>query len=101
MRSIKPIPIELQAGLRIAPAASIQKLVADGTHIACHCGKAGIQNRRFAVGRIGVPLDHRAGAVGRRRDIKIGVLQKNVLVAAGVVAHGHRIDVLRGWEMYW
>ena len=63
-------------------------------------GEGIVESDYFAVGRVGVPVQHRAAGIDDCRDVEIGILAVILIARAaarvGVVpADGQRVDIVR------
>ena len=94
------MPIQLQPRLRIAFASGVEVGVADGGGLGALGAEVGVEERHFAIRRVGVAFDHVPVGISDGRDVVVGVLQVVVVrgAAAGrgiVPADGQRVDVVR------
>jgi len=98
---IKPIPIQLQPGLRVSSSSGKAKLATNCTHVVRNGQEIEVQHGCLPIRGIRVAFFYGPSVIHHRRDIKIGVLQVIMfgdVLAVGVfvvVAHRDRIDVLR------
>ena len=79
MRGIKPVPIQLQAGLAITFAARVEMRV---TGRLTRAGEGIVEGDYFSVGRVGVAVLHRAAGIDDRRDVEVGIVAVIIIARA-------------------
>jgi len=98
---IKPIPIQLQPGLRVSSSSGEAKLATNCTLVAGNWQEIGLEHGPLPIRGISVAFLHRTSVICHRRDIKVGILQIIVLNNAGtvgvfiVVPHRDCVDIVR------
>ena len=101
------MPVELQAGLRVAFAARVEVGVSQDAGLCRGDTEIVIEERHLAVGRVVVPLQQIAAAVQQRGHVEVGIVEVVVLPFTGAevivrpiriavpIADRQRVDVVR------